>query len=233
MGVSDSDRFKEKLRSCLGFIRRSCEDFDGGQRDEAIRIALQIRILTYDTPRSTSLLTHLDMKRQVKVLTTCVDIYAQMRAMGIADPVIVSFQGMAMTRVGPKGAELRPGLGSRGSSGFVSVEEWWEQLVWAFSPQQLLRRRTIVLGAANTDGGAHVDGQLSPDYAALADEGAAGSFVVRDGVTTLRGPTIDTWTGAVVPGPAADGESLRDAHLISLRQMGYEILNSPDLLALV
>ena len=229
----DSDRLKEKFRSCLGFIQRSCEDFDGGQRDEAVRIALQIRILIHDTPRSTSLLTHLDMKRQVMVLTTCVDIHAQMRAMGVADLVIASFQGMAMTRVGPEGAELRPGLGCGGRGDFVNVEEWWKQVVWAFSPQRLLTRRAIVLGAANTDGGAHVDEQLSPDYAALADEGAAGSFVVRDGVTTWRGPTIDTWTGAVVPGSAADGESLRDAHLISLRQMGYEILNSPGLLALV
>lgn len=76
-----------------------------------------------------------------------------------------------------------------------------------------LKRRDIVLGAANKDGGAHVDRKLDPEYEALAKEGSAGALVYqREGKLTMC--------------PFAN------AHLVAIRQMGWELLHSPDLISL-
>lgn len=66
-------------------------------------------------------------------------------------------------------------------------------------------RRDIALAAANKDGGAHVDAELPPEYQRLIE-----------GLWVMMG------TGKHVAGQ----------HLLYLRQMGFEILNSPDLSAL-
>src|SRR5215204_5674232 len=56
------DRYQQELKKQLGFLRRSCQWYDNGEVDEAIRIAVPIRTIIHDTGRSTSLLTHLNAK---------------------------------------------------------------------------------------------------------------------------------------------------------------------------
>ena len=58
------------LQKQLGFIERSCASFDAGFYDEAIRIAVSIRILLHDTKSSTSLLTLLGAKG-ITLRSTC------------------------------------------------------------------------------------------------------------------------------------------------------------------
>jgi hypothetical protein len=74
-------------------------------------------------------------------------------------------------------------------------------------------RKDLALWAANKDGGAHVDANLG-----------LGLERVKNGMDF-------TWT---VGWP--DGSShivkCRDLHLAALRQFGYEVLHSPDLLEL-
>ena len=79
--------------------------------------------------------------------------------------------------------------------------------------ETFLRRRDIILAAANKDGGAHVDEKLEPNYERLAASGALGMYANR----------ITVGDGTVVNLPP-----IRDAHLIYLRQMGYEVLHSYD-----
>ncbi len=61
----------------LGFLRHSCESFDQGYNDEAIRIVTVLRVLMHDTtdrkgrPRSVSLLTHLGAKDKIWLGSTC------------------------------------------------------------------------------------------------------------------------------------------------------------------
>lgn len=77
-----------------------------------------------------------------------------------------------------------------------------------------ITRKEIVLAAANKDGGAHVDQSLTSEYQALSSDGAVGAFVYE-----TQGERIET--------------PIQDAHLVSLRQMGYELLHSPMLLKLL
>ena len=65
-------QYKEALATQLRFIQRSCEVFDQGHWDEAIRIATQLRIiLNPGGGNKKSLLQHLGINRQIKLLSTC------------------------------------------------------------------------------------------------------------------------------------------------------------------
>ncbi|WP_455243739.1 hypothetical protein [Petrachloros mirabilis] len=78
---------------------------------------------------------------------------------------------------------------------------------------QRITRKDIVLAAANKDGGAHVDAKLTKEYQALARDGAVGSFVYQTQGQRTEAP-------------------IQGAHLVSLRQLGYELLHSPELTSL-
>src|SRR5208283_1964913 len=61
--------FKKDLGMHLKFLRSSAAAFDSGQTDEAIRMAVSMRVLLHDTKASTSLLTHLKAKN-IPLLST-------------------------------------------------------------------------------------------------------------------------------------------------------------------
>jgi hypothetical protein len=75
-----------------------------------------------------------------------------------------------------------------------------------------IKRRDIILGAVENDGGAYVDADLLPDYGHLA---AVGAYRVHEAKIELPNGNV-----AYLP-------PIKDAHLIYLRQMGFEILTSP------
>lgn len=77
-----------------------------------------------------------------------------------------------------------------------------------------IRRKDIILGAANKDGGAHVDAELAPNYEQLSNSGALRMYEME--ISLTNGETVHL-------------PPLEDAHLIYLRQMGHEVLQSPDL----
>src|SRR5215212_4213829 len=70
--MADSrQRFRDQLKRNVGFIRRSCELYDQGHKEEAIRIATALRVLLHDTRRSVSLLKHLKVKGITKLNSSC------------------------------------------------------------------------------------------------------------------------------------------------------------------
>jgi hypothetical protein len=194
--------FRAHLKKQLGFLRRSCESYDAGFHDEAIRIATTIRVLIHNTKSSTSLLKHLNATT-INLLSTAEEPSMQ----------TVMYIGLGMMRTGPGKAEYYPQLGDGPPiNTLVPVSEWWTQVVMVLNGVRI-SRKDIVLAAANKDGGAHVDAKLSAEYEALARDGAVGSFVYQMEGSRTSAP-------------------IQNAHLVSLRQVGYELLHSPDLLAL-
>jgi len=71
-------------------------------------------------------------------------------------------------------------------------------------------------GAANNDGGAHVDDKLEPLYESLSQDGALGTFEAFDEI-------LNTLTKS----------DIANAHHVALRQMAHEVLHSPDFISLV
>ena len=193
--------FQTHLQKQLRFLAHSCDSFDAGFRDEAVRVATTIRVLVHQTKASTSLLKHLNATT-INLLSTTDD----------APPDTLHKMSMGTISIGSDGVKYFPTLGEGGYVAHVPVSKWWDQVV-IVTDRGRLSRRKIVLAAANQDGGAHVDAKLDPEYRALAEAGFAG--------TAFRS------TGEVHTETALEG-----THHICLRQMGYELLNSPELVRL-
>ncbi len=202
----NSDPLLIQLKKQLGFVARSCASFDAGFQDKAIRIAVSIRVLVHDTKNSTSLLTHLGAKK-LSLRTTCPPI---------DENTIMFSGGLSSTRMTIENGQLKeaayePVLDSfQRQPTFVPTDVWWNQTIYRISEGDVARRH-IVLGAANKDGGAHVDPQLTREYEALCR-----------GVVNIGCSTPHETTEFPLP----------NSHLADLRQMGHELLNSPDLLSL-
>lgn len=198
--------FREHLARQLEFIQTSCDAYDAGHVYEGVRVATALRVLFHQTKKSTSLLTHLGSPA-ICLLSTC----------DVAGPHQAFFPGM--TKI-----ELHPVRGHFAYIPNLSVEyerpvpfnTWWfGEIVYLAKADNLkITRRDLVLGAANQDGGSHVDATLEPRYEKVL-QGLGWSMTVRSGDGT------------------ALHISCKDGHLSALRQMGYEVLHSPDLVALV
>ena len=81
-----------------------------------------------------------------------------------------------------------------------------------------IARKDIILGAVDKEGGAHVDEKPAPDYERLASTG----------VLRMYEGEINLVDGRVVRLPP-----LEDAPFVFLRQMGYEVLESPGVRGLL
>jgi len=194
--------FKRQLERQLGFLWRSCQAYDAGHIDEAVRIATVIRVLIHDTQTSTSLLKHLDA--QNILLSSTVVTHTDIK------PVFMS--AMGRTRITSTETTRKPNTDPMALQIQLTVPEWWSQVVYIYGQVQATRK-SLVLGAANKDGGAHVDTKLNKEYEALMLGGVRGWFYYS--------PTSDDHFQPVM-----------NEHFLYIRQMGFEILNSPELLAL-
>ncbi len=195
--------FHAHLARQLAFLKRSCESYDAGATDEAIRIATIIRVLIHNTKSSTSLLKHLNATT-INLLSTTDG----------ATPNTVMYFGLGTMRLGDGCCRYFPSLDFGPVKKMIPVSQWWDQIVFVLDPQTRLSRRKIILSAANQDGGAHVDASLSKEYEALSSDGAIGHYTYGSNVKEVHQP-------------------IEDVHFVAIRQMAYELLDSPDLNALL
>jgi hypothetical protein len=207
--MTTPDRFREQLKRQLAFIERSCVAYDSGREDEATRIATVLRVLFHNTKNSVSLLAHLNAV-DIKLLSTSMDIVAHFdnHDWFRKGQLPTFFNGMGILANG----KHRPKLGEGGMNEFQGMPSWWRQPVIILNSHPYTRE-AIVLNVADKDGGAHVDATLTPEYEQLIAQGSLGALIER----TANGDLVTPIT---------------DAHFCALRQIGFEVLNSPDLLAL-
>ena len=75
---------------------------------------------------------------------------------------------MGQFETGPHGARYSPKLGGCGMFDHtLSVDQWLKETVFILHPDTWVSREAVVLNAADKDGGAHVDAQLTPLYERL------------------------------------------------------------------
>lgn len=190
--------FTEQLRRHLGFLKRSCNDFDAGHFEEGLRIAVSLRVLLHDTPGSTSLLTHLGIKSSANLLTTFEPGFTEDKASGLLSIFIPMWVDHAGSR--------RPPLDAATRRDFIPVAEWWDEVV--IGSNTMPSRKDIIPAAANQDGGAHVD----------ANPGQKAQELIR-GVGTFS---------ISISGKEIKKTELNNHHFYLIRQFAYEVLNSPE-----
>jgi hypothetical protein len=198
--------FRAHLRQQLQFIERSCQDYDQGHAGEAVRIALSLRIIFYDTKRCTSILKHLGNK-QIILLSTA-EVFKKPQVHNLA--LVIPQLGIPHFK-----AEMIAPLDRAARKQSVNFETWWrkELIIELNSGKDVMTRRDLILGAAHRDGGAHVDDKLDPTY----DLARLGAGMTVEFVLKGARPSVE------IP--------FENVHYASLRQIGYEALNSPDLLS--
>jgi hypothetical protein len=193
-------RFVEKLNEQLRFIQRSCDAFDAGMEDEALRIATAMRVLLHQTQSSTSLITHLALGVP-KMLSS---------SRGHGD--YRDYLAHRINFSSPVPIKMLPLLGEKFRE--MPLSDWWSKEPVFVHQAERFTRKKIILSAANKDGGAHVDVQLERYYEVLC----AGEYAI--GITGSF-----TYDGAP-PFKQGVRHYPKNAHLALIRQFGHEVLAS-------
>lgn len=195
------DRFFEKLREQLDFLKTSCDAFDSGRESESIRIATSLRVLLHDTRNSISLLRHI-RRGDTKMLSS---------ARGLKDAK--DFIAFEICLASPTPVRAKPLM----NSDFlreVPLSQWLDgECVFNHKGRPHARRK-IILSAANKDGGAHVDSSLEAYYESLS---RGEMFPIITGSLTCDGPP---------PFPQGVRQYVRNGHLALLRQFAFETIAS-------
>lgn len=199
LGILMSD-FKSHFRRQISFLETSCRLYDQGDVAEAIRLAVTLRVLLHDTKNSTSLLTHLQAK-PLLLLSTAIT-FKKPQSLNL--PLVCS-----RIAVPDFTFKAYPIFNTCERRDQVSFETWWRKERIIELNGKTLHRRELILIAANQDGGAHVDETIDPTYdLTRLGAGMEVEFVLKGGL----------------PKKSALFENV---HFASLRQIAYEILNSP------
>lgn len=181
---------------------RSCQAFDAGHFSEAKRLAVALRVLLHDTPKSHSLLKQLGLK-SIGFLDTAfpcpkkedqVFLGLLKTQITINDDLSASGQHHPLLHERPHGNKPRKKF----------FADWWNQVVLIDMHRVTFSRREIIMAVANTDGGAHVDPELDESYARLSRENSIGYGVGMNGQIT----------------------QIDKSELVSIRQIAYEVLTS-------
>lgn len=160
----EEDDLRSQLYAQLEFLRSSAAAFDTGFVDEAKRLAVALRILLHDTPRSRGLLAQLDKVPPTFVTTSlpyepsACNAWTGLLWFDLALPLNDRYVPMldgAVTRQLPFG-------------------EWWTEIVIQDDRRQTMTRRDLVLTMCDQDGGAHVDPSLDEIYERLSRRNSLG-----------------------------------------------------------
>lgn len=196
--------FCTHLHRQLDFIDASCKRFDQGAHHEAIRIAQAVRVLFHTTAASTSLITHLGIAPEMA--SYCYPIFDKTKFFPNLTVMVVSLS--------PPSFDFHPKLDAANQPRGVTFDEWWNvETVYNQPPDVVVTRKSLVLAAANKDGGAHID-RPTAQYQAMID-GLGCSIIL----TPPDRPEIP-FTSEL-------------AHFSAIRQIGHEVLKSSSLTSLL
>jgi len=203
MAISKSKltRLTEKFREQLRFIERSCQTFDQGAEDEAIRLATSLRIIFHNTTKSTSLVTHLKFGSK-KMLSSS-------RGHGNWQ----DYLSLQLNLSSAQPVRTLPILGKQFKE--LTIDQWWRQEPVFVHLGKSHSRRNIILSVANKDGGAHVDEQLEEYYEYLC----AGEYAIGINGDNLKFDGEPPFEQGVT-------HFAKNAHLALIRQFAHEALVS-------
>ncbi|MBI4829592.1 MAG: hypothetical protein HY804_12445 [Nitrospinae bacterium] len=121
---------ENELNKQIGFLTSSSNAFDNGNYDEAVRLAVTLRVLLYDTPKSKSLLGQLGRKN-ILLLDT---------AHPYSDKNLLPTFGLTYMRAGNSGAQFHPLLDESPQVRWIDFNTWWKAIVISGRDKRCLSR---------------------------------------------------------------------------------------------
>lgn len=196
-----------RLKQHLDLLETLCRDYDAGSRDEAIRLAAPMSGIFHHSGRMTSLLAQLG-KGYISLLTTCTKKPESSPG--------TSWTGLVAWELNPETMvfDCVPKFdATKKTHRYVKVDYWWDSEAICQVEHVKVRRRDLILHAANAGGEAHVEETFPPQNRWLLE---------GNGWRTMIRP---------LPGPERE-ILLYHALPAALRQIAHEVLNSPELRSL-
>jgi hypothetical protein len=201
MSVSQTpEELRNHLKQQMGFLVRSADSYDNGFADEAKRLAVTIRVLVHDTPKTRCLLGQLDELNRDFLDTAAPDIEGNLMPYG-------ALIQMAMSTSGAIYLPLLDNPQPASASKKVPFREWWERNIFRNKEGEVLSRKQMILSVANQDGGAHIDPSLNEAYAHLSRGSGMGWYFQSEEETHYL---------------------IRPPELAAVRQIAHEMLKSLD-----
>jgi len=194
MPVRPREELPGLLAEQVDFLSVSAARYDEGYEHEAKRMALSLRVLLHDSRKSVSLLRQLEVKDTLRFLDSDAPREApagRQVAWPSQEQWPIGFVGIRLQVGGPNSffPTLDEDLGQpRGSLHFPI---WWEKRVlYRPGSSDYWQRRHFILGAADKEGGAHVDPRPSAWWAELWRGTATGPDGEPVPIKTVAPPVI-------------------------------------------
>lgn len=190
---------KEKLEEQLKLLRNSCELYDRGKVEEALKISSTLRTLLYDNNKNNpSLLKQLNQKDTIKLLSTMED--------HTKDPLLQNVNIQFSIPIMHTSEGQKPFLDNTSKKELLFVEEWLNEIVIT-ADKISYSRYEIIKTTAHKDGGSHVD---KPNTSLKNLKSTIGTF------------TISTNNRKI-------SQDISNHHYILLRQFAHEVIHSKEL----
>lgn len=162
----------DHLREQLRFLRRSADAYDAGDEAEAKRLAAVLRSLLMDRGKEHALLTQLQVLPLLKFMDTA--LHDGLQAEVSSALVIVEHSQLPATgRYVPPLDDLSPPR----KNAPKAFNLWWHQDVAQTNSGERFSREDLVLAAAQSEGGVHVDPHRHRIYQSLVVENGLGWFL--------------------------------------------------------
>ena len=193
--------FKKHLQKQLKLLQKASYEYeyDYGDPDEAINIAIRLRVLLHDKGQSISLLTHLKQKDTLYFISTLESIEERRYNFLKEHRMLISqFDPPIMLVAG----ERKPPFGSWGIKKYLPFNTWWNEKILKINDKEY-SRADIVLITAEEEGGAHIDKKVNEKTKLL--EKGTGRVKYGTGNGDIKKELVDT-------------------HYLFLRQIAYEVL---------
>jgi hypothetical protein len=203
-----SAEMRTALAEQLRLLAKRCREFDNGDWGEAADMATRMRVILNPGSKSKPSIIQSLGADKAPLLSTCEPIPEDaLSASG-------SLYSQRFAKDEPSFRyELFPKFGDTHYSAEIPARRWWDQIVEVGGPEgetHVFRRRDVISGVANKDGGAHLASLIPESYDVMSKPGGL--------VTITMGTEGDTEDIPIV-----------GVHLAMLRQIAYEVLNSPAL----
>jgi hypothetical protein len=203
-----SEETRAALAEQLRLLSKRCREFDNGDWGEAADMATRMRVILSPGSKSKPSIIQSLGADKIPLLSTCPPISENVlwASGGLYTQEFAKDENSVDYR-------LFPHLGNSAYSAKLPARQWWEQVVEVGGQEgepHVFCRKDVISDIANKDGGAHLASLIPDSYDVMSKPGGL--------VTITIGAEGDTEDIPIV-----------GVHLAMLRQIAYEILNSPAL----
>lgn len=162
---------EDKLHQQIGLLEDAVTLFDAGREDQALNMAVRVRVLVHDTNKSTSCLTHYNIKD--------IDFYDTSNDIDLNNKL--GCLGLSIHAISNDGVinEI-PSLDDGPFCRKVSFSEWWEKEIFKDKYGNTFTRKDITLYLAHKEGGAHVSDDAETKYINLRYNNSSGFFYIDE-----------------------------------------------------